>query len=126
MDYDILLQKLSNIGISGKLFTWIKEFLRERTQVVVVDEVLSYIAEVISGVPQGAVLGPLLFLIFLNDINCCIQHSEISCFADDSRISKCISTTNYCTLLQEDLDNVIKWSKSNNMQLHEDKFVHCM
>ena len=124
VDYEILLQKLKNIGISGKLFRWIQNFLSGRTQVVVVDEILSFIAEVISGVPQGTVLGPLLFLIFLNDINCCIQHCDLKCFADDTRLSKSISTTEDCTLLQKDLDNVILWSISNNMQLHEDKFVY--
>ena len=124
VDYDILFQKIKNIGISGKLFNWIKDFLSNRKQVVVVDEILSYIASVVSGVPQGTVLGPLLFLIFLNDIEKCIKSSELSCFADDTRICKSISLTSDCHLLQDDLLNIATWSSDNNMVLHEDKFVY--
>ena len=123
-DHQILLQKLKNIGIGGKLYDWIQSFLIDRNQVVVVDGVLSFIALVISGVPQGTVLGPLLFLIYLNDISDCLQSCKISCFADDSRIYKSISLSKDSALLQQDLINVSEWSKLNNMKLHDDKFVY--
>ena len=124
VDHQILLQKLRNIGISGKLFDWLQSFLSDRQQSVVIDGVFSYLALVISGVPQGTVLGPLLFLIYLNDIFNCIQHSEISCFADDSRIYRSISACSDSLLLQHDLLAVSQWSIANNMELHEDKFVY--
>ena len=72
--------------------------------------------------PQGTVLGPLFFILFINDLQSCILNSRISFFADDTRISKKISCEGDVDLLQKDLDRVIKWSVHNNMKLHEDKF----
>ena len=86
VDHEILIQKLKNIGIEGKLLEWICNFLNDRDQVVVVDNIFSYIAKVVSGVPQGTVLGPILFLIYLNDISDCLNSCDLSCFADDTRI----------------------------------------
>ena len=122
VDLQILFKKLKNIGISGTLLKWITDFLTERTQVVSVDGFLSYIANVLSGVPQGTVLGPLLFLIFVNDMEDYIQFSKISLFADDS--SKSISTCQDTVLLQEDLYRLTQWSSINNMTLHEDNFLY--
>ena len=123
VDHQILLQKIKNLGISGKLFNWLNDFLSNRQQVVVLDGAMSFIAAVISGVPQGTVLGPILFLIFINDIKDCVKHSVISCFADDTRATKSISSVADSILLQEDVGNLLQWAKVNNMQMHEDKFV---
>ena len=122
VDHSILLNKIKAYGISGKLYEWIKQFLCGRTQTVVVDGKKSMSMPVISGVPQGTVLGPILFLLYVNDMDMNIKHSKINSFADDTRISKRISTMDDCSLLQEDLEYVIEWSKENNMMLHEDKF----
>ena len=81
-------------------------------------------ANVKSGVPQGTVLGPILFLIYINDMEKCTQHSVISHFADDSRIKKAIKLTSDVAHLQSDLSAVEEWSKSNNMALHEKKFEY--
>ena len=124
VDHNILIQKLKNIGIRGKLCDWIENFLSERTQVVVVDGILSYVANVVSGVPQGTVLGPLLFLIFSNDLENYVNSCNISSFADDTRISRPISISNDSQFLQSDLHSVAQWSSMNNMKLHEDKFVY--
>lgn len=124
VDYEILLQKIKNLGITGKLFNWISDFLTNRQQVVVLDGVMSFVAAVISGVPQGTVLGPILFLIFINDITDSVNHSTLSCFADDTRVSKSIASVNDSLLLQEDMDSLLLWAKSNNMEMHEDKFVY--
>ena len=111
VDHEILLQKIKNVGISGKLLNWLTDFLSNRFQEVVLDGVSSFIAAVISGVPQGTVLGPILFLIYINDINTHVSHSTISCFADDTRVSKSISVEADSILLQEDINNLIHWAK---------------
>ena len=78
---------------------------------------------VTSGVPQGTVLGPILFLIYLNDINSSIKHGcTLRSFADDSRLFKPISTYQDASHLKLDLQNIITWATENNMLLHQDKF----
>ena len=124
VDHQILIQKLKNIGIGGNLCKWVENFLHDRKQVVVVDGVLSSIANVLSGVPQGTVLGPLLFLIFSNDMENFVGSSSIGLFADDTRLSKAISQSSDSCYLQKDLESITKWSIENNMKLHEDKFVY--
>ena len=124
VDHKLLVKKLHKYGVHPKLIKWIESFLSDRTQNVVVDGHMSSSAHIISGVPQGTVLGPILFLIFINDIIDCITSSTIRCFADDTRISKAISCEEDVALLQQDLDNVIHWSLKNNMTLHEDKFEY--
>jgi hypothetical protein len=89
---------------------------------VVVKGSHSYPAKVLSGVPQGTVLGPILFLIYINDLAKCINHSIISHFADDTRISKAITGISDVSELQDDLTESITWSHSNKMVLHTDKF----
>ena len=123
VDHQILLQKIKNLGITGKLYDWLAEFLSNRQQVVVLDGVMSYIAAVISGILQGTVLGPILFLIFINDINDCVNHSIIGCFADDTRASIAINSESDALLLQEDIYNLLHWAKINNMEMHKDKFI---
>ena len=122
VDHSLLLAKLQKYGFSPQFISWTKSFLTNRPQSVVLDGVHSYVSSMISGVPQGTVLGPILFIIFINDMEHCIQHSVVRFFADDSRVSKQISCEQDTELLQQDLDNIIKWSIANNMLVHEDKF----
>ena len=86
VDHNILLQKLQSLGINGKLYAWVKSFLLDRSQQVSVNGFLSEKVHVKSGVPQGSVLGPLLFLVLMSDIDCEILESFLSSFADDTRI----------------------------------------
>ena len=124
VDHKLLLRKLHLYGIHPKIIKWIESFLSNRQQAVVVDGHLSFLALIISGVPQGTVLGPILFLVFINDIEHCIVHSIIRCFADDTRISIAIQIEQDKDYLQKDLENVIQWSERNNMALHRDKFEY--
>ena len=122
VDHQILLKKLHAYGVRGKLLTWLNVYLSNRDQTVVINGEHSHPAKVVSGVPQGTVLGPILFIIYLNDLQCCIKNSVISSFADDTRIKKAIDATQDTLLLQSDLDCAIIWSDENNMLLHQQKF----
>ena len=123
VDHEILLRKIARLGIKGKLYDWIKNFLTDRRhQTVLVNGKQSFLAKVLSGVPQGSVLGPLLFLIYINDLVGRVKKSKVSSFADDTKISRTISKEEDVLSLQRDLDTIIAWSNENNMDLHEDKF----
>ena len=122
VDHRLLLLKMEKYSFHPMLISWISSFLAGRTQEVVVGGSHSGRGNKISGVPQGTVLGPILFIIFINDLEQNISSSNIRFFADDTRISKQISTMEDVRLLQCDLDVVCRWSSENNMQLHEHKF----
>ena len=122
MDHEIILQKLKICGITGKLFSWIEKFITNRHQFVNIKGFYSVLALVISGVPQGYVLGPILFLIYINDLKKCLKSSSASSFADDTRLSQQITCCEDTSLLQRDLFSVVKWAELNNMELHGNKF----
>ena len=122
VDHKILLAKLNKFGIKGKDYNWIKEFLTARLQTVVVEGKKSLFVPVISGVPQGTVIGPILFILYINDLIDILKSSKGLSFADDTKLVKAISGMHCVSLLQQDLWLVIKWSIMNNMELHEKKF----
>ena len=124
VDIGLTLKKLRQHGIGGKLGRWLEAFLTGRIQQVIVDGHISESRNVISGVPQGSVLGPLLFLILIGDIDSDITKSFVSSFADDTRIGDGICSPEDMKLLQDDLHTVYKWAKENNMELNDDKFEH--
>ena len=85
--------------------------------------VSSFAVAILSGVPQGTILGPLLFILFIIDMKLCVTGSVIRFFADDTRIHKHIYSLADKDVLQDDLCPVVNWAKCNNMMvLHEDKF----
>ena len=84
--------------------------------------VLSSPQAAVSGVPQGTVLGPILFLLYINDLLPTLKNCRRLCFADDTKLISRILGTESTARLQEDLCRVIDWSAMNNMELHEDKF----
>jgi hypothetical protein len=122
VDHELLLAKTYNCGIQGKIHKWLETFLKNRTQSVIVDGAISSPLNVISGVPQGTVLGPILFLIMANDLSLSCKYTNISCFADDTRILATIKGEADVRNAQEDLDKVAMWADKNNMKFNKNKF----
>ncbi len=115
-----LLIKLSHYGIRGPLLSWIETFLINRLQWVVVDEEASDFTPVFSVVPQGTVLGLLLFLMFINDL----PESTVSktrLFADDAVLYRQIKDKNDCNIMQNDLASIAIWEKKWQMTFHPQK-----
>ena len=122
VDHLILLRKLKAVGITGKLLQWIASFLSHRYQHVMIDGKTSERAEVLSGVPQGTVLGPILFLLYVNDLTQAIKHSYICIFADDSKIVKSINSMRDRELFNEDIKAATEWAVNNKMELNKLKY----
>ena len=115
-----LLLKLEHYGISGHTLLWIKDFLTARTQRVILDGAQSQSADVVSGVPQGTVLGPLLFLVYINDLPERVS-STARLFADDCLLYRTISSENDSRLLQSDLNELQKWEDTWLMSFNPEK-----
>ena len=106
-----LLRKLDFYGIRGPIREWIDSFLQDRTQTVSIQGVKSSSIHVVLGVPQGSVLGPLLFLLFINDIDNNIQ-SPLRLFADDTILYREIWSKDDHNIIQNDIQTLFKWSQT--------------
>jgi hypothetical protein len=107
--HERLLLKLKAYGVEGRLLGWIRDFLTGRQQRVAIGGDVSEWRPVTSGVPQGSVLGPVLFLYYVNDMPDTVK-SNIKMFADDAKISAPVSRKEEQKVLQEDLDSLQKWT----------------
>ena len=116
-----LLSKLSSLNLHPLTLSWLRAFLSNRSQRVVVNGYSSPYVPVISGVPQGTVLGPLLFLIYINDISSYVKSSTIRLFADDCLLYKNITSINDSESLQSDLKSLKKWSDHWLLRFNTDK-----
>ena len=116
-----LIHKLNSIGIRGQLLVWFTNYLADRKQVVVIGGESSNARYVPAGVPQGSVLGPLLFLIYINDIVCNID-SVMKLFADDTSLSYTHSNPTYrAIILNSDLIKIDEWSKTWKVTFNDSK-----
>ena len=123
VDHGVLLHKHKDLGITGKLGIWFFQFLTNRTHYVRIPGGISKASPVLSGVPQGTVLGPLLFLIMISDINKGTTSSKLISFADDTRVYSNIAEEDDCDNLQYGLNSIYNWTVHNNMFLTLKSFI---
>lgn len=122
IDHSILLLKLEKYGIRGIANQWLKSYLENRTQTVKYNDTMSKNLPIKCGVPQGSILGPLLFLIYINDLSCVSKKLFTILFADDTNIF--ISGKNLVELegiLNEELNNLVEWLHCNRLSLNISK-----
>ena len=117
-----LLLKLHHYGIRGPSLNWIQAFLSVRTQTVVLENEKSDTVPVTSGVPQGSVLGPILFLIYINDLPDKTR-SKVRLFADDTAMNLAVSKLQDAHILQQDLDRLHEWELQWDMEFNLSKCV---
>ena len=117
-----LLSKLKSHGIDGQIHRWIKAWLQNRQQRVTLNGKFSEWKEVKSGVPQGSVLGPLLFLIFINDLDEGVI-SSICKFADDTKCGGAVNSDEEVETLRNDLRKLCEWADTWQMKFNVDKCV---
>ena len=129
VNHDTILSKLKQqYEIKGHLLRFIREYLKDRKQCVIIDGNFSSFSPVLSGVPQGSVLGPLLFVLFINDIvNEIDPDTNVLLYADDMKIYRQINSQLDRHTLQSDINSLEQWACTNKMRFHPGKckVLHC-
>lgn len=120
VDHNLLIYKLFNLGVDHKTVFWIQSFLQNRIQSVVVEGKQSPTLPVMSGVPQGSVLGPCLFLAYINDLPDSLK-SRTRLFADDTIVYLTINSQSDPEILQNDLHKLEQWESNWSMEFNPDK-----
>lgn len=121
VDHILLLKKLAQNGITGNLLHWFKSYLNNRYQTVIINGYHSDQRLVSSGVIQGSILGPLQYILFVNDIAKCFHNCRILMFADDLKIFKTINNIDDCQEIQDDLDRFHQYCTINKLHLAPNK-----
>ena len=119
VDHNILLQKLYHYGVQDLDLKWFESYLSNRKQFTRIDGVDSSIQNINIGVPQGSCLGPLLFLIYINDLPYSVKNAKVSMYTDDTSLAFQSDRTSQLTeALNDDLKNLHLWLKGNKLSLN--------
>jgi hypothetical protein len=118
-----LLKKIKSYGIVGPTLNWIEDFLKNRSQKVMVNGAGSEWENITSGIPQGSVQGPILFVIYINDLPDTVE-SDSYLFADDTKIFRIIKGKDDKEILQDDLTKLEEWSDKWPLKFHPEKCKH--
>ena len=124
VSHNYLLSKLWEAGITGSLWSLLKCYLSDRKQCVVVNDQHSEWLPVSSGVPQGSILGSLLFILYINDLPSSISFLNTLLFTDDTKVSKAISSISDSADLQSDLNSIHMWSFVNGLSFNAQKCLY--
>ena len=126
VDHKILMKKLAIYKFSPLTLRWFESYLSHRQQAIECDKGLTDFSNIRSGVPQGSILGPTLFLIFINDLPLCFEYCKSDLYADDATVHD--NDNDICNIERHiscDFNNAISWSKPNKMKVHYGKTT-CM
>ena len=122
VDHSKMLQKLQKYGFSGSVLLWFKNYLCERLQRVTVHEATSQSLPISSGVPQGSLLSPFLFSIYINDLSNHLSSSTgVGLFADDTKLYKAVQNPSDALVLQDDIQSLQSWSEKNRLRFNISK-----
>ena len=122
VNHHLLITKLKKcFGITGKLLSWFESYLLNRKQRVTVQGATSMERAVLSGVPHGSILGPILFLLYVNNLPDAVKQSQIASFADDTKLFKNIQSSSDSQLLQEDHSSLERCSPGSGLQFNQEK-----
>ena len=122
VNHEILIYKLKHLGISGNLLFWLDNYLSQRKQQTKANGVISETEMVNCGVPQGSILGPLLFLVYINDVQKVCENVKICLFADDTVIYASNPNENVAVQnMQNGIDSFVAWCDKNRLTINIDK-----
>ena len=122
VNHNILIRKLSIYGVRGQALEWFKSYLNNRKQICKNNQVVSEQHTIRCGVPQGSNLGPLLFVLYINDLPHCLDDASASMFADDTNLTTKGKTIEEVEAnLNNNLEKVHQWLLSNKLTLNKDK-----
>ena len=122
LDHDLLLTKLAGLGLSKSSVNWFNAYLTNRTQSVIINGIHCNAEPILYGVPQGSILGPLLFIMYINDLPTVTKYCKVHLYADDTRLFfESISMQAVEAALSQDLDHVVGWLNQNYLMLNHSK-----
>ena len=119
VDHEILISKLKYYGVCDESLSWFENYFSRRKQLVCIDSQSSEELEITSGVPQGSILGPQLFIVYINDLPRSLKHCSVNMYADDTAIylgSQTVDTLNI--YLNQDLERLAEWLEDNTLVLN--------